>query len=124
MILGVGIDIVNVDRIKSWLTVKGLPERFFNSSELETSFKRGEGQALSLAARFAAKEAFGKAMGTGLKGMKLKDISVINTDSGKPELRLFGSALTIFKKSGAEKIHLSLSHEKNTAAAIVVIEGK
>ena len=122
MILGIGIDIVTVKRIEHWLSVTGLPERFFHPEELKAARMRGSAQALSLAARFAAKEAFGKAVGTGLKNIRLKDILVLNNHNGKPELRLFDSALTVFKKVKAEKIHLSLTHEKKTAAAVVILE--
>ncbi len=120
--IGLGIDIVDINRIRHWLSVEGLPERFFNKAELEDAHKKGKTVALSLAARFAAKEAFGKALGSGLQGIKLKDICVINDERGKPELEVFDSALQAFKESGGERIHLSLSHEKNTAVAVVVIE--
>ncbi len=120
--LGLGVDIVDIDRIRHWLSVEGLPERFFNKAELEDAHRKGKTEALSLAARFAAKEAFGKALGTGLQGIKLKDICVINNERGKPDLEVFDSALKEFKKTGATKIHLSLSHEKNTAIAVVAIE--
>ncbi len=123
MILGLGIDIVNVDRIKHWLTVEGLPERFFCKEELDSARSNGTAAPLSLAARFAAKEAFGKALGTGLRGIRLKDIFVINSHNGKPELRLFGTALDSLKKINAKKVHLSLTHEKSIAAAVVIIEG-
>ncbi len=119
--LGIGIDIVDVNRIKHWLTVKGLPQRFFNQSELEDARKKGSAEPFSLAARFAAKEAFGKALGSGLKDIRLKDICVINDEKGKPELSVFNSALKAFTESGGKEIHLSLSHEKNMAVAVVVI---
>lgn len=122
MILGIGIDIVNVDRIKHWLTVKGLPERFFRKEELDSARSRGTTEPLSLAARFAAKEAFGKALGTGLRGIRLKDIFVVNSHNGKPELYLFGTALEPLKKINAKNVHLSLTHEKNVAAAVVILE--
>ncbi|HOT58887.1 MAG TPA: holo-ACP synthase, partial [Spirochaetales bacterium] len=83
---------------------------------------RGKSAALSLAARFAAKEAFGKALGTGLKGIALKDILVRNNSVGKPELLVVNSALMAFEKSGAKRIHLSMTHESDNAIAIVILE--
>ena len=123
MILGLGIDIVEVSRLEKWLNDKKLLERFFNKEELEYVLSKGDGAARSLAVRFAAKEAFGKALGTGLAGIELKDIAVVNDKTGRPFLKLFGTALQALKEKGGAAIHLSLSHEKTTAAAVVIIEG-
>ena len=123
MILGLGIDIVEVSRLEKWLNDKKLLERFFNKEELEYVFSKGDGAARSLAVRFAAKEAFGKALGTGLAGIELKDIAVVNDKTGRPFLKLFGTALQALKEKGGADIHLSLTHEKTTAAAVVIIEG-
>jgi holo-[acyl-carrier protein] synthase len=78
--------------------------------------------SLSLAARFAAKEAFGKALGTGLANISLKDIIVRNDHNGKPEIFLEGTALARFENSGGGKLHCSLTHEGENAVAIVIIE--
>ena len=66
MILGIGVDVVHVGRIRHWESVPGLVERFFHPEEAADARRRGAGESLSLAARFAAKEAFGKALGTSL----------------------------------------------------------
>jgi holo-[acyl-carrier protein] synthase len=100
----------------------GLLDRFFHPDELELALSRGSGAALSLAARFAAKEAFGKALGTGLLGIVLKDILVVNSHNGKPELRLFGTALSALERAGASRVHVSLTHERDNALALVVFE--
>ncbi|UTC87398.1 holo-ACP synthase [Treponema denticola] len=123
MILGLGIDIVEVSRLEKWLNDKKLLERFFNKEELEYVLSKRDGAAPSLAVRFAAKEAFGKALGTGLAGIELKDIAVVNDKIGRPFLKLFGTALQALKEKGGASIHLSLTHEKTTAAAVVIIEG-
>lgn len=123
MILGLGIDIVEVSRLEKWLNDKKLLERFFNKEELEYVLSKRDGAAPSLAVRFAAKEAFGKALGTGLAGIELKDIAVVNDKTGRPFLELFGTALQALKEKGGASIHLSLTHEKTTAAAVVIIEG-
>lgn len=123
MILGTGIDIVHVNRMKRWLAMPSLLKRFFHVRELEDIRSRKTGAALSLAARFAAKEAYGKAMGTGLQGIALKDIQVINNYNGKPEIAVYGTAKEALANIGGKKIHLSLTHEKNNAVAMVIIEG-
>lgn len=122
MILGIGVDVVHVRRIAHWITVPGLPERFFHVDELASAMSRGDGAALSLAARFAAKEAFGKAIGTGLRGIKLSDIRVINNHNGRPDMRLYGTALEKFRLLGCSAVHLSLTHERDNAIAMVVLE--
>ncbi|UTC61259.1 holo-ACP synthase [Treponema sp. OMZ 787] len=123
MILGLGIDIVEVSRLEKWLSDKKLLERFFCKEEIEYVLSKENGAALSLAVRFAAKEAFGKALGTGLTGIELKDIAVSNDKAGMPYLKLSGTALEALNKKGGASCHLSLSHEKTTAAAVVIIEG-
>jgi holo-[acyl-carrier protein] synthase len=122
MIIGVGLDVVHVKRLEKWIDNPGLLDRFFHPDELELTRSRGRGAALSLAARFAAKEAFGKALGTGLLGIVLKDILVINSHNGKPELRLFGTALAALERAGASRVHVSLTHERDNALALVVLE--
>jgi len=122
MILGVGIDVVHVQRIKHWLTVPGLIVRFYHPDEVRDAEARGSSQALSLAARFAAKEAFGKALGTGLADLSLRDIQVVNDRYGKPDIVLHGGAEEHFEAMGGKRLHLSLTHESDNAIAIVVIE--
>ena len=122
MITGIGVDIINVQRMKRWRLVPGLLERYFHPDELTAALSRGGRADLSLAARFAAKEAFGKALGTGLEGLVLKDIMVANTRNGRPEIKVFGTALAALNKSGANRVHLSLTHEQDNAVAMVVME--
>ncbi|MDR0720009.1 MAG: holo-ACP synthase [Treponema sp.] len=122
MIAGIGVDVVHVSRMEKWRKTPGLLERFFHPNELSDALSRGGGANLSLAARFAAKEALGKALGTGLAGIVLKDIMVKNRHNGQPEIEVFGSALRALEKIEASKIHLSLTHERDNAIAMVVIE--
>jgi holo-[acyl-carrier protein] synthase len=122
LITGIGVDIVQVRRMRHWRTQPGLVERYFHPDELATALSRGGGADLSLAGRFAAKEAFGKALGTGFEGMALKDIMVVSHSNGRPELQVFGSALAALRKNGANRIHLSLTHEQDNAVAMVVLE--
>jgi holo-[acyl-carrier protein] synthase len=122
MIVGVGIDVVHVHRMERWRKTPGLLGRYFHPEELSASLSKGGGVDLSLAARFAAKEAFGKALGTGLAGIVLKDIMVKNRHNGQPEIEVFGSARAALERSGAHRVHLSLTHEQDNAIAMVVLE--
>jgi len=123
MITGIGVDIIEVKRMELWLDKSDLLKRYFNPQEITLAFSRKKSAAQTLAARFAAKEAFGKALGTGLAGIELKDIIVINNDKGKPDIKLTGTAENEFGKSGANKVHLSLTHERENAIAMIVLEG-
>jgi holo-[acyl-carrier protein] synthase len=109
--------------MERWRNTPYLLERFFHPNELSDARSRGSGVDLSLAARFAAKEAFGKALGTGLAGIVLKDIMVKNRHNGQPEIEVFGTALMALKRSKASHVHVSLTHEKYNAIAMVVLEG-
>ena len=122
MIIGIGVDVVHANRMERWRNTPRLLERFFHPDELSDALSRGKGVDLSLAARFAAKEAFGKALGTGLAGIVLKDIMVRNRHNGQPEIEVFGTAREAMKRSGASRVHVSLTHETNNAIAMVVLE--
>ena len=124
MIIGIGVDVVHVNRMEHWRKVPGLLERYFHPEELNAALSRGKGISLSLAARFAAKEAFGKALGTGLEGIVLKDIMVKNRHNGQPEIVVSGTALAALNKTGAGNIHLSLTHDNDNAVAMVVLESR
>jgi holo-[acyl-carrier protein] synthase len=124
MILGVGIDAVNIERFTRWKNNPSLFQRFFHPHELETARKRGSMEIHSLAARFAAKEAFGKALGTGLSGFSLKECAVLNNERGKPDLVLHGRAKKAFEAMGGETLFVALTHEHDYAIAVVIIEGR
>ncbi|MBQ1949666.1 MAG: holo-ACP synthase [Treponema sp.] len=122
MIIGIGVDITKVSRFEKWVSRQEMIDRFFNENE-KKSCSSVVSACEHYAARFAAKEAFGKAMGTGIFGFDLKDVYVQNAPSGQPELFVQGKALELLKNK-CEKpiIHVSLSHEKEYATAFVVIE--
>lgn len=124
MIIGIGIDIVHISRMREWRERTGLLERYFHPNELEAARARGSGFEQSLAARFAAKEAFGKALGTGLDGLRLRDIEVVNDSAGKPSMTLLGTAESRFDRVGGKGLFVSLTHESDNAIAVVVIEGR
>ena len=122
MIIGIGIDIVEIKRMERWIDDPKLLNRYFHNDELMSAYGKKNSVAQTLAARFAAKEAFGKALGTGLTQIALKDIMIINNEAGKPEIILSGTAQEAFIKSGALKAHVSLSHEKENAIALIILE--
>ena len=121
--LGIGCDLADVERIEKAIARKGFKERVFTPEEIAYCTGPHGDKAQSYAARFAAKEAFLKAIGTGLRGSgQLTDISVINDDLGKPELHVTGYYAAYIEKLGVTKIHLTLSHTATTAMAVVVLE--
>ena len=122
MIVGIGIDAVQISRMEKWAANQDLLERYFDERELSIIRERGKGIIQSLAAHFAAKEAFTKALGTGIAGIVLKDIMVLNIRDERPFLHLERSALKAMKTAGADKAHVSLTHEGNIALASVILE--
>lgn len=123
MILGLGIDITELDRIKSSLDKFG--ERFMNTfltaKEIELVPEVNKVQHLS--ARFAAKEAAVKALGTGFaEGITFKNVEIFNLNSGAPELTFNGKGLERSLELGVERILISVSHGRDTAAAVVILE--
>lgn len=120
-----GVDIVEIDRIKSSLASNGdiFRDKVFTPKEIEYCEARKAAKYQSYAARFAAKEAVSKAFGTGIsQGIGWKDIEVSNDDSGKPNVLLSGKAFEIFKGMNSSSISISLSHCENYAVAYVIIE--
>lgn len=117
------MDIVQIDRFIPWTENQDLMKRFFSEGELQCLENRVD-MAQALAVRFAAKEAFGKALGTGLRNLVLKDIQVQQDELGKPHLGLSGSAKKALQESGATVVHVSLSHDGNYGIAYVVLEGQ
>jgi len=122
MIYGIGTDIVENSRFEKWIHNETMLNRFFNKDEIiETT--NDQKLIEHYASRFAAKEAFVKALGTGFADFELKDICVVHDEFGKPLLRVEGAALDLLKKRCQNyKLQLSLSHEKNYAIAFVIIE--
>lgn len=122
MILGIGIDIVEVERLRKHQHNDGFLKRILHPDEYLYIRQTGGDPYMLAAARFAAKEAFGKALGTGLKRMRLSEIRVAHDRNHKPFLELEGKAAEKLKSIGGKRVHLSLSHEQHYASAIVIIE--
>ncbi len=115
MIVGVGVDVVDVDRLARALArTPGLQGRLFTDGERDRPVE-------SLAARFAAKEAVAKALGAP-GGLRWRDAEVVQLDSGRPVLRLHGGVAQEAEAQGISRWHLSLSHDGGVATAVVVAE--
>ena len=122
MIAGLGIDVVEIDRIQHSLTR-------FGAHFLQRVLTEKERAALPatpasyVAARFAAKEAAVKALGTGFaQGITLQDIEIVNGSMGEPYMSRRGAAQQRMQTLGATRIYVSLTHSRQTAAAVVILE--
>ena len=129
MIIGLGSDLCNIERIQSSLDRFGtrFENRVFTEIELGKAGRRPHTRAATLAKRFAAKEAFSKAVGTGFRaGVFMKDIGVVNSRSGAPTLALTGGARarldSLVPAGHFAKVHLTLTDDHPWAMALVVIE--
>ena len=123
MIFGIGTDIIEVGRVEQKLArTEGLKKKLF--TETETAYCESRHRpALHYAARFAAKEAFLKAMGTGWSGgHRFDEIEVVNDPFGKPELFVHGKVKIFCEARGITGMTVSLSHIKDMATAVVVLE--
>ena len=121
-IIAIGVDLCDVQRLNKIISEHG--ERFlkkvYTTGEIIYCAKKSNGST-AYAARFAAKEALLKAIGTGLRdGINWKDIEVVNDELGKPEFKLYGKTSSVI---GNRRVMVSLSHTHEYAVAFVVIEG-
>lgn len=123
MVIGVGIDLIEVERIERVFSSKKREyfEKIFTPIEIDYSFKMKH-PFLHLAARFCAKEAYYKAVGEGI--LIFKEIEVRNNKNGKPFINLYGKTREKWRVIGEPEIFVSLSHSKNVAGAIVILDKK
>ena len=125
MIVGTGIDLVEIERIHQ--SVERFGERFLNrvfTAAEQAYCLRKKNAAESLAARFAAKEAGAKALGTGINhGVTWLEIEVVREPSGRPTIAFHGRAREIANRLGVQSAALSLTHTRDLAVASVVLEG-
>ena len=126
MIVAIGIDIIEVTRIREvLLRTPRFRERVFTTAERAYCDSRGAAAAQHYAARFAAKEAALKALQTGWRGgIGWQDVEVASRESGAPYLIFSGVVLELFNSSGANAAHLSISHTTEHAIAEVVLESR
>jgi holo-[acyl-carrier protein] synthase len=127
VVLGVGVDLVEIPRIERTLTSPNAPrflQRVFSSEEREAC-ESSSSRVQSYAARFAAKEAVAKALGTGFsRGVSASQISVSGGDRSRPEIVLSGRASVFAKAMGVGTIHISLTHTKQYACAVAVLDSE
>ena len=123
MIAGLGIDLIEVERVAASISKEGgFRELVFSPKEIDYCEKKAN-KFEHYAARFAAKEAFFKAMGTGwTEGTSFNEVEITNDDKGKPQLTLLGATRESMVSWGLIKILVSLSHQKTMASAVVIIE--
>lgn len=122
MIVGIGCDIIEIERIARAIKSESFIRRVFTAEEAAYCQRRGPQAAASFAARFAAKEAVLKALGTGLREGSLQEIAVDNDGLGKPLVQLSGHFAMLAKQLGVKNIQISLSHSRELATAYVIME--
>ncbi len=124
MVLGVGVDVVEVARIRRAVDRWG--EAFLRRVYTPTELRQAAGRAglERLAARFAAKEAVMKALGAGWGGMRFQDVEIVRGASGSPRAQLYGAAARRAEQAGVVAVHVSVTHARTYAAAVAVAEGR
>ncbi|MCH2478409.1 MAG: holo-ACP synthase [Gammaproteobacteria bacterium] len=123
-IFGIGVDMVNIDRVKKIHEKYGdrFVSKILNYSEIEL-YKKANDPHQFLANRFAGKEAASKALGTGIsKGVTWKDFGIVSKPSGQPELLLSENMKKLFESEGIAASHVSLTDEKPWSMAFVILE--
>lgn len=120
MIIGIGNDLIEIERVRKACRKEAFLLRIFTDREIELYSKK----PASLAGNFAVKEAVSKTFGTGFRGFEPKDIEVLRDEAGRPYVNLYGGAMEMFKRSGGERIFVSISNTKEYAAAVAVLEGE
>ncbi|MCP3977936.1 MAG: holo-ACP synthase [bacterium] len=126
MILGLGIDLLETARMQRAIERHGerFESRVFTEREREDCRERHD-RAQALAARFAAKEACLKALGTGWsEGLAFRQVEVVRAANGRPTLELHGEAALRARREGVRSLHVSLTHQPGTVAAVVILEGE
>ncbi len=121
MIVGLGIDVCSIERMRRALERHG--DRFFARicSEAERADLMGRDMPTALAGRFAVKEAFAKAL-DGAKGVGWHEVEVRRATSGRPTLELKGNAIAMVESFGADSWHVSITHDAGVAVAVVILE--
>lgn len=119
MIIGIGNDIIEIERVRKACSKATFLTRYFTMNEIN-SF--GE-KTVSLAGNFCVKESVAKALGTGFRDFSPIDIEVLRDELGKPYVNLYGKAEELAAVLGVEKIHVTISNLKELAQAFVVLEG-
>lgn len=118
--MAIGIDSIEIDSIEKSIKSERFVKRVYGAAELaELELCADTGKAQRYAALFAAKEAFSKALGTGIRGFSLTEVEVLHEENGKPYLHLSGNAKELAQKTGCN-FEISITHTKSVATAIVI----
>ncbi len=120
MIFGIGCDLCAISRIES--AGDRFSERYFTENEQKLFENKKRNKPQTVAANFAVKEAFSKALGTGVRNFGLCDIEVLRDNMGKPYVNLMGDAKKTAEDMGISSVFVSISHEADFAMAYVVLE--
>ena len=121
-IIGIGVDIIEVDRIRDLMIRKGDRLHGYVFTDIEMDVAQG-GHYPRLAGRFASKEAVSKALGQGISGIGWNEIEIANEPSGKPYVRLLGRAKQLADKLGVKSVFISISHTNSLAIAFAIAVG-
>lgn len=121
MIVGIGIDLIEIKRIEKAIKRRGFLERYFTEKEIEM-FKSHLMNPQKIAGNFCAKEAIVKMFGTGFRNVKLSDLEVLRDESGKPTITLYSGAKSLGKSLGIESIHISITNTAEHATAVAIGE--
>lgn len=121
MIIGIGNDILELDRFRKTVSNARFLKRYFTEKEIALYDQRHQNTDI-LAGNFAVKESISKVFGTGVVGFDMRDIEVLRADSGKPVINLYNNAKSISDALGINRWHVSISHHKTDVAAFVIGE--
>lgn len=121
MVVGTGIDIIEVERIGEAASHRAFFDRIFTRDE-QAYFQRYNHDLQTIAGTFAAKEATAKALAAGFNGIRWKDIEILRDESGKPFVKLRDAAQKRMQELGGSVVHLSISHIKTLAVAQAILE--
>ena len=121
MIVGIGNDIIEIERIEKAISKEGFKDKIYTQRELENIKKRGN-RAETYAGVFSAKEAISKAIGTGVREFSLTDLEILNDDLGKPYVAVSEKLDKIIKSKKEDyQIEISISHSKKYATAVAIV---
>ena len=123
MVRGIGVDVCEIARLEKMTPESRFVERFFSEEEQAYLMDRGTGFAQSVAGMYAAKEAFAKALGSGVRGFELKEVEVLHSPEGQPYYSISGKALEAQRARRIERVFLSIAHDAGIATAFAVGQG-
>lgn len=121
MVVGVGVDIIEIDRIADAVEKENFCRKYFTDRENEY-FDSKKNKYEKVAGNYAAKEAFSKALGTGIRNFALREVEILRDELGKPYIELSGDAKKAAQKNWIKRFHVSISHCRTYAVAYVIAE--